>query len=187
MPTKITDDTVYFYHGDSFLSNHHASPFILNGTQFSSVEQFYIYCKCLAFKDKVMADAILNTEDPVQIKKLAVHIQKSEYNNWEEIQLKMMAIGVFAKFAQNPNLSALLMNTGSKYLAEASPSIFWGIGIHINDFRIHKKGAWTGKNMLGLIIMDIRAILKNESSNPTFVSGIDNIIPRPQEFFSKWL
>ncbi|ELP6119316.1 NADAR family protein [Vibrio vulnificus] len=187
MPTKTTTDTVYFYHGDSFLSNHHAASFVVNGKLFSSVEQFYIYCKCLAYQDRVMADAILNTDNPVQIKKLAVHIQKCNYNNWEEIQFKMMAIGVFAKFAQNSHLKKLLIDTGNRYLAEASPSNFWGIGIHINDPRVQQKGAWTGKNMLGLLIMDIRTILKNESRNPIFVSGIDRIIPRPQEFFSTWL
>jgi len=66
-----------------------------------------------------------------------------------------MRRGVLAKFKQNPHLKTQLIQTGECLLVEATPDEFWGIG---------RNG--DGRNKLGAILMEVRAILNaNRSGN----------------------
>lgn len=69
---------------------------------------------------------------------------------WTENKVEWMRTVVRAKFHDNPELAEKLLATGDAILIEASKTdAFWGIG---------KKG--TGKNMLGVILMEVRSELQ---------------------------
>jgi hypothetical protein len=64
------------------------------------------------------------------------------------------------KFSQNNHLKEQLIKTGSKCLAEASPfDTFWGTGISLREHHCFDRDRW-GKNLLGLLLMEIRDQLK---------------------------
>ena len=70
---------------------------------------------------------------------------------------EIMEKAVRAKFTQHRSLQKKLISTGNKRLVEDSPKdYYWGIG---------KKR--TGKNMLGKILMKIRAEIRGESEELT--------------------
>lgn len=71
-------------------------------------------------------------------------------SNWNEIKVDRMRRVLKAKFAQHTDIKAKLLNTGDAVLIEESNTdAFWGIG---------KKG--VGKNMLGVLLMELRGELK---------------------------
>ena len=75
-----------------------------------------------------------------------------------------MTEGNLAKFSQNAGLHKKLLATGDAILAEANPrDIIWGVGLSENDPKIDAVNAWRGENLLGYILMDIRAKLRLSS------------------------
>ncbi|MCY9861308.1 NADAR family protein [Vibrio coralliirubri] len=163
MPTKYAEDAVYFYRQDSFLSNHHPAPFVVKERHFSCVEQFYMYSKAVIFNDQVMADAILNTNDPAKIMQLNALMKTHDYADWSvERRYKIMVAGTYAKYFQNPNLLRQLLETGDRVILESSPNKVWGIGVDINSQFLQNRKYWNGDNLLGKAIMDVRGLLGGE-------------------------
>lgn len=61
-----------------------------------------------------------------------------------------MRKAVYAKFSQNIELKNILLDTDSEYIVEnTSNDYYWGCGTN-----------GSGKNMLGIILMEIRDKLK---------------------------
>lgn len=70
--------------------------------------------------------------------------------DWEQVKDEVMRKAVFAKFSQNNELKNILLNTGSEYIVEnTSNDYYWGCGTN-----------GSGKNMLGVILMEIRDKLR---------------------------
>jgi ribA/ribD-fused uncharacterized protein len=69
--------------------------------------------------------------------------------DWEEVKVDVMRVALYAKFTQNPDLNALLLGTGERMIVEhTSNDSFWGDG-----------GNGQGRNMLGTLLMELRAEL----------------------------
>ena len=160
MPTKKISNVIYFYHQDSWLSNHYPAKFKIKGKTFSCVEQCYFYSKAIVFNDLIMADAILNTIKANKIMQLNALMHLHDYADWsEDRRFKIMLAITFAKYSQNNNLGQRLLATNSALIIEASPNQFWGSGVHINSSLLTMEKYWTGKNMLGIAIMMVRGML----------------------------
>jgi ribA/ribD-fused uncharacterized protein len=72
--------------------------------------------------------------------------------DWESVKDAIMREAVRAKFTQHPELGELLLSTGDAHLIEHTVNDgYWGDG-----------GDGTGKNKLGLILIEIRAELRRE-------------------------
>lgn len=70
--------------------------------------------------------------------------------DWEEVKDDVMRKAVYAKFSQNIELKNILLDTDSEYIVEnTSNDYYWGCGTN-----------GSGKNMLGIILMEIRDKLK---------------------------
>jgi N-glycosidase YbiA len=66
--------------------------------------------------------------------------------DWLDVKEQVMKKGLILKFSQNPKLLDKLLETGDRELVENSPKdSYWGIGADR-----------TGKNRLGVILMEIR-------------------------------
>jgi len=51
--------------------------------------------------------------------------------------------------------------TGNKTLVEASPlDKVWGIGLAVEDSRVHDPKQWQGLNLLGKVLMRVRDELR---------------------------
>lgn len=70
--------------------------------------------------------------------------------DWEEVKEQVMQLAVTAKFTQYPELRKLLVETGDAKLVEHTVNdSYWGDG-----------GDGSGKNRLGIILMNLRGNLR---------------------------
>jgi N-glycosidase YbiA len=73
--------------------------------------------------------------------------------DWEKIKDAVMLKAVQRKFETHAELCAILLATGEEEIVENAPGdYYWGCGAD-----------GSGKNMLGITLMQVRAILRQES------------------------
>jgi len=106
---------------------------------------------------------ILETHDPEKIKKLGREVSNFDPNVWDEKRYQIMCDGLHAKFSQNRDLKQSLLDTGNASLVYASPvDSIWGIGLNEDDAKRISSGSGPGQNLLGIALMGVREILRNE-------------------------
>lgn len=127
-----------------FLSNFYTAPVTWCGITYQNNEA--------AFQSAKVLDNSLREEfavlDPASAKKMGrrVHLR----DDWETVKYNVMYEICLAKFSQNENLKARLLETGDKHLEEGNT---WGDKIWgtVNG---------EGENNLGKILMRVRAELR---------------------------
>jgi ribA/ribD-fused uncharacterized protein len=137
-----------------FLSNFHPSPVELDGIRYENAEAAFQARKCADPTDRTAFAGL----PAVKARQLGRRIPLRK--DWDEVRLAAMEEVVRAKFAQNPDLAARLLATGSMPLVEGNThgDTFWGV-----DARTGK-----GENHLGKILMQIRAELADSAKwDPT--------------------
>lgn len=140
-----------------FLSNWYLSDFIVDGIQFSSLEQYMMYQKAVHFQDEITASKILSTTDVAEIKQLGRQVSGYDENMWNGIRQIVVYEGLLAKFSQNNELRKLLKDTGNAILAEcAVKDTIWGIGLSMKDPNRFDRSKWKGQNLLGYSLMMVR-------------------------------
>ncbi|KJH72180.1 NADAR family protein [Aliterella atlantica] len=71
--------------------------------------------------------------------------------DWEQVKDDIMRQAVLKKFETHSNIREVLLSTGGKLIVEnALGDYYWGCGAD-----------GSGKNMLGLILMEVRQILRD--------------------------
>jgi ribA/ribD-fused uncharacterized protein len=91
---------------------------------------------------------------PGQVKRMGRTIQLRI--DWEEVKSDVMLRGLRAKFYAGSTLAKLLMETGDRTIIEenAWEDIYWGVS----------KETGEGQNVLGQLLMQVRAELKNQAT-----------------------
>jgi ribA/ribD-fused uncharacterized protein len=89
----------------------------------------------------------------------AAHLGRSRKfplrRDWESVKEDIMRQALRAKFTQHPELRELLLATGDAKLVEhTNNDRYWGDG-----------GDGSGRNRLGLLLMELRAQLQAELTN----------------------
>lgn len=157
-------DAVYFHlpnEPDGYLSNWYASPFDLEGKHFSSVEQYIMYKKCMTFGDTVSAEAILQTDDTAQQQKIGRHASGYVDSVWAGMRQMVAMRGLLAKFSQNDDLKQKLLATDDAVLVECAGSDrIWACGVRLDDDRRKDASNWSGKNILGFALMEVREMIR---------------------------
>jgi len=75
-------------------------------------------------------------------------------HDWESVKDQLMREAVHAKFTQHEDLKATLLGTGDALLVEHTANDwYWGDG-----------GDGSGRNMLGLILMEVREALRRQTN-----------------------
>lgn len=142
---------------NGFLSNWYPSCFTVDGTDFTSVEQFMMYRKAGCFHDDKAAAQILGMQDVARIKEAGRLVTGYDDNYWSGIRQIVVYEGLFAKFSQNLPLREKLKDTGDAILAEcAVKDRVWGIGLSMNDPDRFNRAKWKGQNLLGYTLMMVR-------------------------------
>lgn len=128
----------------AFLSNFHASPMIIEGITYPTVEHAFQAYKT---EDTAERKRIAELATPGQAKRAGRKVKLRE--DWETIKISAMTVCLKRKFNTHPDLAAKLKATGDAILEEGNTwnDTFWGVC----------RG--KGKNTLGLILMSIRSTL----------------------------
>ena len=158
-----------FFHEDEeygCFSNWYPAAFDYAGKHYKNSEQFMMCHKVLMFHKYDLADKIMQSDDPSVCKKIASQkFPEFDSDLWEKTCYTIVKRGVKAKFAQNEDILATLLDTKGALLAECSPyDKKWGIGIDIDDENRFDIKKWKGKNLLGRILMEVREELTQELS-----------------------
>jgi len=129
-----------------FLSNFHPAEVEFEGWIYPTVEHAYQAAKTTNNEER---KRIRYMKTPGQAKKAGRHLMLR--TNWEAVKIDLMTNLVRKKF-QHDHLKRRLLETGNAELIEGNTwgDVFWGVYNGI------------GKNMLGKILMQVRAELNNK-------------------------
>lgn len=141
---------------NGYLSNWYISYFEFDGIEYSSLEQYMMHQKAIYFGDEDIAEEILSTDDPSEIKTLGRKVSNFDSTSWNGVRQIIVYEGLCAKFSQNEELKEKLKATGDAVLAEcALNDLIWGIGLSMED-DISDVSEWRGQNLLGFALMMVR-------------------------------
>ena len=146
--------------GRHVLSQWWPARFKIDGDSYISAEHCMMAEKARLFGDEETRRSILATSKPGAAKALGRTVRGFSEQLWERHRFDVVVKASAAKFAQNADLRAYLIETGDKVLVEASPvDRVWGIGLAADDARAEQPAAWQGLNLLGFALMRARAEL----------------------------
>lgn len=133
----------------------------MNDIKYSSNEQYIMYQKCKAFGDDVSAKKVLDTDDTEEQQKIGRTAKGYITSVWSGMRQTVAIRGLMAKFSQNEELKKKLLDTGDAYLVECTGSEkVWACGIRLNDDDCFYSDRWTGSNILGFALMEVRDRLR---------------------------
>ena len=146
--------TIKFYSAEDEygeFSNFSRYSISLKGKMWSTSEHYF---QAQKFLDTAYREKIRNAKTP----SIAARLGRSRTHkirvDWDSSKVQVMREAVTAKFKQHQDLQDLLLSTGTAKLVEdTTEDDYWGIG---SDGR--------GKNMLGKILMEVRAAMLNDGN-----------------------
>lgn len=122
---------------------------MVDGLVYPTTEHYFQAMKFAKTNPKY-AEEIRQCATPLKAKKLGATRAFPIEKQWNEKRDNVMKIALFSKALQNPRFKKDLLATGDAELIEAAPrDYYWGEGA--------KK---TGKNMLGILLMELRDRIK---------------------------
>ena len=131
-------------------SNFSPHPITLDGKRWPTSEHYF---QAQKFDDESKREEIRRANRPMLAARLGRDRSAPLRRDWESVKVAVMRTAVRAKFTQHDDLRALLLATGDAKLVEHTENdSYWGDG-----------GDGSGKNMLGQILMEIRAELRAAS------------------------
>lgn len=135
--------------------------FTVDGIEYNTAEQYMMAQKAVLFGDEKIRAEIMAASHPKQYKDLGRKISGFKQDIWDKKCRDIVVKGNVAKFSQNEDLKAFLLNTNMRVLVEASPyDKIWGIGMGADDPRCENPTLWNGTNFLGFCLMEVRDIIR---------------------------
>jgi ribA/ribD-fused uncharacterized protein len=145
----LTDRILFYRTGEAFgkLSNFAAFPIRVDGAVWPASEHFFQAQKFLSPVDR---EAIRAEPSPMKAAKMGRDRTRPLRADWEAVKVSVMAQALRAKFTQHQRLATMLADTGDAELIEHTANDrYWADG-----------GDGTGQNMLGKLLMRVRAELR---------------------------
>lgn len=143
-------NTIKFYRvNDDYgcFSNFSKHSFNLDDETWLTAEHYFQSRK---FLDENIKGKIRAVASPIDAALLGRNRNYTLVQNWESIKDDVMRVAVFEKFSQNDDIKEILLSTGDAIIIEHTRNdSYWGDG-----------GDGSGKNMLGLILMQTREKLR---------------------------
>lgn len=147
----MATEVVNFYSvNDAFgeFSNFALYPIALDGETWPTSEHYF---QAMKFEDASYRKKVRTAKSPMQAAKLGRDRSQKLRRDWESVKDGVMRKAVTAKFTQHAELRELLLSTGDAKLVEHTGNdSYWGDG-----------GDGSGRNMLGTILMQVRAALRD--------------------------
>ena len=150
----MSERTIQFYSTKGEygpFSNFSAHRLFLKGKTWRTSEHYF---QAQKFAGTEHEEELRLAESPMVVARMGRSRKRPLRKDWESVKNHVMREAVLAKFTQNKELTALLLSTGDATLVEHTANdSYWGDG-----------GDGTGKNMLGIILMEVREKLKTDAS-----------------------
>jgi hypothetical protein len=157
-----TESLVLFYPG--VFSQWYPANFETGGVVYNCAEQYMMSQKALLFSDHAMYKKIMHTADPAEHKEFGRAVANFQFDVWVKNAKDIVTAGNYGKFSQNLDLQGVLLATYPKTLVEASPTDkIWGIGMSRFDPKAKYPSNWKGTNWLGLCLMRVRELLRDNT------------------------
>lgn len=130
-------------------SNFSAHWIKLDGKSWPTTEHYFQAQKFVGTEHE---DAIRLAHSPKNAANMGREHKRPLRADWEEVKDDVMRRAVRAKFEQHEEIRQILLETGDAEIIENAPGdYYWGIG---------SRG--DGKNMLGILLMEVREQLREE-------------------------
>jgi len=147
---------IYFYRANEIpygcFSNFAPHGFELDGLWWPTSEHYFQAQKFLGTR---LFEKIRNAKGPMGAAELGRTRKYPMRADWEEVKDEVMKRAVRTKFRAHSDIRAILLATGTELIVEkTSRDYYWGCGTD-----------GTGKNRLGLILMEVREELNKETGN----------------------
>ena len=165
--SKIPESTKYVFfcklnQKNAYLSNWFKAPIYMDGVDYPTVEHYMMYKKAMMMNDEETAKKILEAEKPSEVKALGKKVQNFDQELWDKQKFEIVYEANLAKYKQNPELQEKLLATGDKIIAEAADyDPIWGIGLSCDNPDLLDESKWTGQNLLGQVLMQVRTALRD--------------------------
>ena len=150
---------LFYRQNDAYgeFSNFSPHPFTLNGNTWPTSEHYF---QAQKFAGTEHEEEIRLANSPSTAARLGRSRSRPLRADWEAVKDDVMRRALRTKFEQHSKLKSLLLSTGDAELIEHTRNdSYWADG-----------GDGSGKNRLGILLMELRAelVLKSESTvNPT--------------------
>lgn len=140
---KVNDDY-------GFMSNFAPYPFSDGSRIWTTLEHYFQAQKFLVPQ---IQEKIRQIASPMDAALEGRNRQNPLRPDWEEVKNKVMLQALRMKFSQNPEIAKGLLATGDAIIIEHTRNdVYWADG-----------GDGSGKNKLGLLLMQVREELKNSN------------------------
>lgn len=135
-----------------------------NGTMYNSAHQAISAELAKAFNDQEGLQRIMLADTPNEIVYRLDNVPgEANETKWNDTTKQLLYDINIAKFNQYPELSARLLETKTAVLGAYVPDdTLIGIGISLDSVQSKNPINWTGQNLLGKALMDIREKLKTD-------------------------
>ena len=146
----MAEETIRFYRvGDAYgcFSNFSPHPIRIGGREWPTSEHYF---QAQKFPGTPHEEELRTTRDVGRVAKLGRQRSRPLRADWEAVKDDIMRTAVRAKFSQHADLRQILLDTGDAHLIEHTA----------NDAYWADNGDGTGRNMLGIILMEVRDELR---------------------------
>ena len=147
---------IYFYGSKEqpygCFSNFSAHGFELDGLWWPTSEHYF---QAQKFAGTPHVEEVRRAQSPKQAAMRGRSRARPLRADWEQVKDDVMRRGVLRKFETHADLRATLLGTGDEEIVENAPhDYYWGCG-----------SDGSGKNMLGQILMEVRATLREREAS----------------------
>lgn len=157
--TQSRNGVTLFFGKDSIFSNlYMEAPIHVDGVMYNCNEQLYTCTMAKYFGDQDIVKEAMATSDPYRLVELQKKVKNFNRISWLPEAKRTLYLANMAKYTQNATARNSLLNTKGNIIGEASYSRTWGIGAPLHDPRSFSPN-WSGENIMGNILMDIRKSL----------------------------
>jgi ribA/ribD-fused uncharacterized protein len=147
--------TIYFYSAREqpygCFSNFSAHGFVLEGKYWPTSEHYF---QAQKFAGTASEEDVRRAQTPREAANRGRDRRRPLRADWEAVKDDLMRRVVLRKFEAHADIRAILLGTDDEEIVENAPGDFyWGCGAD-----------GSGKNMLGIILMEVRAALREETT-----------------------
>ncbi len=153
---KRYEKFVFISDGTLFSPTYQAN-FMVNGREFHSIQQYYLYSRALVQNQRDLAKFILREWDIAQGKKVEMILKNSHVELWFENSYKVIYNGINCRFLQNPScMEQLIATREGVFIYNNSVDLYLGTGFCETDSIDDISNSWKGHNYYGYFLAAVR-------------------------------